>query len=117
MTLFKTSSSFFATSSQENRSTSLCPLSNLKLRVIDRMENHPLKRMMEKGLLVTVNSDDPAYFGGYICENYLAVQKAFNLNREDIHNLAKNSFRASFLDTPKKKEMIAKLDEYMSRSR
>ena len=95
----------------------LCPLSNLKLRVIDRMENHPLKKMMEKGLLVTVNSDDPAYFGGYICENYLAVQKAFNLNREDVYNLAKNSFIASFLEAPKKKEMIAKLDEYVSRSR
>ena len=94
----------------------VCPLSNLKLRVIERMENHPLKKMMEKGLLVTINSDDPAYFGGYINENYLAMQEAFKLDKEDIYNIAKNSFEASFLDTPKKEEMIAKLDEYMSRN-
>jgi len=92
----------------------VCPLSNLKLRVIERMENHPLKKMMEKGLLVTINSDDPAYFGGYINENYLAMQEAFKLDREDIYNIAKNSFEASFLETSKKEEMIAKLDEYIS---
>jgi len=92
----------------------VCPLSNLRLRVTERMENHPLREMMEKGLLVTINSDDPAYFGGYINENYLAAQEAFQLDKEDIYRLAKNSFEASFLDTPKKEEMIAKLDEYMS---
>ena len=90
----------------------LCPLSNLRLHVVDRMENHPLKKMMEEGLLVTVNSDDPAYFGGYINENYLAVQKALNLSKKDVYNLAKNSFKSSFLDTYKKKEMIDKLEEY-----
>jgi adenosine deaminase len=94
----------------------VCPLSNLKLRVIERMENHPLKKMMEKGLLVTINSDDPAYFGGYINENYLAMQEAFKLDKEDIYNIAKNSFEASFLDTSKKEEMIAKLDGYMHRN-
>ena len=80
------------------------------------MENHPLKKMMEKGLLVTINSDDPAYFGGYINENYVAMQEAFKLDREDIYNIAKNSFEASFLDASKKEENIAKLDEYMSRN-
>ena len=70
--------------------------------------------MMEKGLLVTINSDDPAYFGGYINENYLAMQEAFKLDREEIYNIAKNSFEASFLETSKKEEMIAKLDEYIS---
>jgi adenosine deaminase len=94
----------------------VCPLSNLKLRVIEKMENHPLKKMMEKGLLVTINSDDPAYFGGYINENYLAMQEAFKLDKEDIYNIAKNSFEASFLDTSKKEEMIAKLDGYMHRN-
>ncbi len=94
----------------------VCPLSNLKLRVIERMENHPLRKMMEKGLLVTINSDDPAYFGGYINENYLVVQEAFKLDKEDIYNLAKNSFEASVIDTPRKEEMTAKLDEYMSRN-
>ena len=94
----------------------VCPLSNLKLRVIERMENHPLKKMMEKGLLVTINSDDPAYFGGYINKNYLVAHEAFRLNKEDIYNLAKNSFEASFLDTSKREEMIAKLGGYISRN-
>lgn len=90
----------------------LCPLSNLKLGVIKNMREHPLKRMMDKGLLVTVNSDDPAYFGGYLNENYLAVQKALQLEKQDICTLAKNSFEASFLDTQKKKEMLTKIDNY-----
>jgi len=95
----------------------LCPLSNLKLGIIDKMEKHPLKEMMEKGLFVTINSDDPAYFGGYINENYLAVQKAFKLDRENIYELAKNSFKASFLDESEKDEMIAKLNKQMEKSR
>ncbi len=94
----------------------VCPLSNLKLRVIDRMEDHPLKKLMEKGLRVTINSDDPAYFGGYINENYLVAQEALKLDKEDIYKIAKNSFEASFIDAPRKEQMIAKLDDYMSRS-
>jgi adenosine deaminase len=90
----------------------LCPLSNLKLRIVDKMEKHPLKIMMEKGLLVTINSDDPAYFGGYIIENYLAVQKTLKLDKKDIYSLVKNSFKASFLDISKKQEMIKKLNKY-----
>lgn len=99
---------------KRNIPLTLCPLSNLKLRVIDRMENHPLKVMMEKGLFVTVNSDDPAYFGGYAAENYLAVQKALKLEKEDFYKLAKNSFQASFIDESQKKKLIAKLDEYVN---
>lgn len=95
----------------------LCPLSNLKLRVIDSMERHPLKKMKELGLLVTINSDDPAYFGGYINENYLAVAWALKLNKEDIYNLARNSFEASFLDSQKKEKMIAKLNAYFNRNK
>ncbi|MEM2440586.1 MAG: adenosine deaminase, partial [Candidatus Bathyarchaeia archaeon] len=72
----------------------LCPLSNLKLGVVKRLEEHPLKFMMEKGLLVTVNSDDPAYFGGYINENYMAIQGALGLTLDHIAILAKNSFEA-----------------------
>lgn len=94
----------------------ICPLSNLRLRVVERMEDHPLKEMMAKRLFVTINSDDPAYFGGYINENYLAIQEVFKFDKEDIYSLAKNSFEASFLDVPKKEEMIAKLDGYMSRN-
>jgi adenosine deaminase len=93
----------------------LCPLSNLKLGVINKMEEHPLKQMMEKGLLVTINSDDPAYFGGYINENYLAVQRALNLNEEHIYELAKNSFNASFLDEDEKKRMIANLNKHKNK--
>lgn len=93
----------------------LCPLSNLRLAIIDKMERHPLREMMERGLFVTINSDDPAYFGGYINENYLAVQKALNLNIKHIFKLAKNSFEASFLSKSKKEKMIAKLHRYMNR--
>jgi adenosine deaminase len=95
----------------------LCPLSNLKLKVIDKMENHPLKKMMDKGLFVTINSDDPAYFQGYINENFLLVQKALDLDKKKIYELAKNSFKASFLDERKKEGMIRKLDEYMDKFR
>ena len=90
----------------------VCPLSNLRLNVIDDMKKHPLRRMMERGLLVSVNSDDPAYFGGYINDNYLTVAKALNLTIEDIYNLARNSFEASFLEESKKVKMLAKIDEY-----
>ncbi|MEM2911154.1 MAG: adenosine deaminase [Candidatus Bathyarchaeia archaeon] len=91
----------------------MCPISNLKLGVVKSMKEHPLKKMMEKGLIVTVNSDDPAYFGGYINDNYLMVQKAFNLNAQQLGELAKNSFYASFLDESKKQEMAAKVEKYL----
>jgi len=75
----------------------MCPLSNVKLRVFDRMQDHNLKRLLERGLCVTVNSDDPAYFGGYIAENYLAVYRALGLSRSELAQLASNSIEASFL--------------------
>ncbi|MBI5100056.1 MAG: adenosine deaminase [Nitrospirae bacterium] len=90
----------------------VCPLSNLRLKVIDCMEDHPLRRMMKRGLLVTLNSDDPAYFGGYINENYLAITKALNLTPDDIYKLAKNSFEASFLEESVKDKMLARVREY-----
>lgn len=88
----------------------VCPLSNLKLKVVSDMKNHPLKKMLDAGLLATVNSDDPAYFGGYVNENFFAVAVALNLSKEEITVLAKNSFYASFLDENKKQEMIEKID-------
>ncbi len=91
----------------------LCPLSNLKLKVIPTMKKHPLKIMLDKKLVVTINSDDPAYFGGYLNNNYLAVQKALNLNKNEIYILAKNSFESSFISKSKKKKFIKKLDEFM----
>ena len=75
----------------------VCPLSNIKLKVFDRMEEHNLKKMLDAGLCVTINSDDPAYFGGYMNENFLATQKGLNLSLEDLAEIAKNGFRASFL--------------------
>ncbi|MDO9026924.1 MAG: adenosine deaminase [bacterium] len=94
----------------------VCPCSNHKLKVVAAMEDHPLQAMMQKGLLVTVNSDDPAYFGGYLNENYLAVARALNLSREEICQLAKNSFLASFLDERQKKMMLKKVDDYYRRT-
>jgi adenosine deaminase len=74
----------------------LCPLSNLRLCVVDDLRHHPLRRMMESGLKVTVNSDDPAYFGGYISANYLAIAEALELSATECSVLARNSFEASF---------------------
>lgn len=94
----------------------VCPLSNVRLRVFDCMEKHPLKRMLDAGLRVTVNSDDPAYFGGYVDENYLAAAGALRLSREDVHQLAKNSFEASFLDAEEKRRLSGELDDYFARA-
>jgi adenine deaminase len=90
----------------------MCPLSNLRLCVVDDLANHPLRRMLEKGLLVTVNSDDPAYFGGYVNENYAAIQKATGLTREELVTLARNSFEASFLNSERKAALIDRLEAY-----
>lgn len=90
----------------------MCPLSNYKLQVTPDLSKNPLKPMLDRGLLVTINSDDPAYFGGYINENYLALQKAQNLTAQDIYNLAANSFKASFLEENKKQEILKKLQQF-----
>jgi adenosine deaminase len=87
----------------------VCPLSNLKLKVVNVMTKHPLSKMLGKGMMATVNSDDPAYFGGYINENYLAVTEALNLSKEQIVQLARNSFAASFLEEKEKGKLIEKL--------
>lgn len=92
----------------------LCPLSNLKLKVVEELSAHPLKEMLDKGLRVTVNSDDPAYFGGYVNENYRAVQEALGLTDEDLGRIARNSFEAAFLGPAEKQALIARLDEYLA---
>ncbi|MFF3952003.1 adenosine deaminase [Streptomyces sp. NPDC001890] len=76
----------------------LCPLSNVRLRAIDTLEEHPLRAMMDAGLLCTVNSDDPAYFGGYVGDTFHAVREALGLDQERLRTLARNSFEAAFLD-------------------
>jgi adenine deaminase len=88
----------------------VCPLSNVKLRVFDRIEDHNLKRLLEAGLRVTVNSDDPAYFGGYLLENYLAVERALGLTRAQLATLARYSIEGSFLDAEAKRRWGAALD-------
>jgi adenosine deaminase len=82
----------------------VCPLSNLRLAVVKTLDAHPLARMLAAGLKVTVNSDDPAYFGGYVNDNYLQVADAVGLTTEDIVTLARNSFEASFLPDERKRE-------------
>ncbi|MBI2883560.1 MAG: adenosine deaminase [Candidatus Methylomirabilis oxyfera] len=91
----------------------VCPLSNVKLCVFKSLEDHNLKKLLDLGLCVTVNSDDPAYFGGYITENLLASQKALGLTRHDLYMLAKNAFEASFLGAGEKQRFIAELDRFM----
>jgi adenosine deaminase len=99
---------------EEQIPLTVCPLSNVKLRVFDSIQDHNLKRMLDLGLRVTVNSDDPAYFGGYVDENFHAVQEGLHLSREDVHQLAKNSFRASFLDAERKQRLLDELDGYFA---
>jgi adenine deaminase len=90
----------------------VCPLSNVRLCVVDTIANHPLRAMLDRGLLVTVNSDDPAYFGGYLNENYIAVQQALGLTDAQLAQLARNSFNASFLPTADKQALVARVDAY-----
>jgi adenosine deaminase len=94
----------------------VCPLSNLKLCVVDDLTNHPLKRMLDLGLKATCNSDDPAYFGGYIGANYLGVAEGLNLSRADLVTLAKNSFTGSFLDEQSINQHLAAIDAYVAAS-
>jgi adenosine deaminase len=88
----------------------MCPLSNLELQVTPDLKDHPLKQLLDARLCVTVNSDDPAYFGGYLLDNYLAVERALNLSRTDLAQLARNSIIASLLPAARKAELIDEID-------
>ena len=87
----------------------VCPLSNLKLCVVDDLRDHPLKKMLDAELCVTVNSDDPAYFGGYMNANFEQTVAALNLSREDVVQLARNSFEASFISDQRRAACLAQL--------
>ena len=87
----------------------VCPLSNIKLKVFNTLEDHNLKKMLEKKLMVMVNSDDPAYFGGYLNKNFIEIQKALDLSYEEIKTLLANSFKSSFMKDTKKEEWISKI--------
>jgi adenosine deaminase len=91
---------------QEQVPLTVCPLSNVKLRVFDRMADHNLPALLDAGLLVTVNSDDPAYFGGYLGDNFVALFDALPLQREHAQQLARNSFQAAFLDSECKQRYL-----------
>jgi len=95
----------------------VCPLSNKALQVVPDLKNHPLKKMINLGLKVTINSDDPAFFGGQINENYIQIQQALNLTKEDLYKIARNSFEYSFLDKEIKAEYITKLDTYYNENK
>ncbi len=91
----------------------VCPLSNLKLCVVDDMAHHPIDRMLRAGLRATINSDDPAYFGGYIADNYRAAAAGRGLDRDDLALLARNSFLGSFLPDDAVAAHLARLDAYL----
>lgn len=92
----------------------VCPLSNLKLCVVDDMAHHPLDAMLAHGLHATINSDDPAYFGGYVADNYRAVAAARGLTRDQIVQLARNSFTGSFLDPAEQAAYLDRLDAFVA---
>jgi adenosine deaminase len=92
----------------------VCPLSNLSLCVVDDLKDHPMKRMLELGLNATINSDDPAYFGGYVNQNYVETAAAVGLTREDIITLARNSFTGSFLSAEAQAVHLADIDRIAS---
>ncbi|HYL28138.1 MAG TPA: adenosine deaminase [Candidatus Nitrosotalea sp.] len=98
--------------SRERIPLTVCPLSNVRLRVVNTLAQHPLKRMMDAGLTCTVNSDDPAYFGGYVGDNFAQTARALNLTDGDLVALARNSFEASFIDDSAKRKYQAEIDAF-----
>lgn len=89
----------------------VCPLSNIKLRVFEKLEDHNLKSLLSMGLMAMINSDDPSYFGGYLQDNYMECYKALELSREELAILAKNSFHSSFLPENEKQKYINEIGE------
>ena len=88
----------------------MCPLSNIKLCVFQKMQDHNIKKLMHEGLYITVNSDDPAYFGGYVSDNYHAVSNALALKRQDIIALARNGFIAAMMTETQRQAALADFD-------
>jgi adenosine deaminase len=99
---------------RERIALTVCPLSNLRLRVIDDLRSHPLRQMMDRGLLVTVNSDDPAYFGGYVNENYRAVSRALGLRRDEIAATVRNGIEASLMTAAEKADALAEVERVLA---
>jgi len=98
---------------RERMPLTVCPLSNVKLKVFKKVEDHNIRRLLERGLCVTVNSDDPAYFGGYLLENFTAIERGLGLTQAELTTLARNSFEASFLEAAEKQRWFAAIDAYV----
>ncbi len=92
----------------------LCPLSNLRLNVVSSLERHPLKTLMEAGVMVTINSDDPSYFGGYINDNFIACRDSLGLTRDALAEIARNSFRAAFIPDAEKQDYLRQIDDHVA---
>jgi adenosine deaminase len=95
----------------------VCPLSNVQLKVVPSLSRHPLKRMLDAGLHVTVNSDDPPYFGGYVTENLLASQRALALSDAEVAILVRNGLSAAFWPEPERHRAVSRLDAYLTDGR
>ena len=95
---------------RDRKPLTVCPLSNLRLRVVQDLAEHPLRHMLDRDLLVTLNSDDPAYFGGYVNDNFRAVQHSLDLDRAELVTLARNSFVASMMPEADKARALAEFD-------
>jgi adenosine deaminase len=102
---------------REQMALTVCPLSNIKLRVFDVMGSHNLRSLLDAGLAATVNSDDPAYFGGYVNDNYLAAFDALPLDVGHARQLARNSFAAAFVDAEQKRAYLAEVDAFFDAAR
>ena len=96
----------------EKIALTVCPLSNLELKVVDDLKDHPLKKMLNLGLKATVNSDDPAYFGGYMNANFLRTAEALDLTKEDVKTLVKNSFEYSLLSDDEKQKYLIQVENF-----
>ena len=101
---------------QRRTPLTMCPLSNLKLGVIDAVADHPLLRLLDAGVCVTVNSDDPSYFGGYVNDNYLACQRELGLGHDALARLARNSFEAAFISEAQRRDANARIDDWLARA-
>jgi adenosine deaminase len=101
---------------RERMALTVCPLSNIKLRVFDVMGGHNLRELLDAGLVATVNSDDPAYFGGYMNDNFIAAFEALPLDASHAKTLARNSFEASFLEPEQKRAFLAEVDAFFAKA-
>jgi adenosine deaminase len=99
---------------REQMALTVCPLSNIKLRVFDVMGSHNLRTLLDKGLVATVNSDDPAYFGGYMNDNFIAAFEALPLDVSHARQLARNGFSAAFLGPEQKRAFLAEVDDFFA---